>query len=114
MKSCYSTVALLASCLLMAGCTKSEAPATSASAAAPAPATPTEERHPLTGEIVKVVPERDTLLVSHDKIPGYMMAMTMEFKVSKADLANAREGQRIRAELVVRGENLSLEKIWPD
>jgi protein SCO1/2 len=113
MKSCYSTVALLASCLLMAGCGKSEAPAKSVSAA-PTPAAPAEERHPLTGEIVKVLPERDTLLVSHDQIPGYMMAMTMEFKVAKADLANAKEGQRIRAELVVRGDTLSLEKIWPD
>ncbi len=111
MKSCYSTVALLAASLLMAGCGKSEAPAKSASAT---PAAPAEERHPLTGEIVKILPERDTLLVSHEAIPGYMMAMTMEFKVSKADLANAKEGQRIRAELVVRGNDLSLEKIWPD
>lgn len=119
MKSCYSTVAVLASCLLMAGCgKKSEAPASpeTAKSAAPAaaPATPPEERHPLTGEIVKILADRDTLLVSHDKIPNYMMAMTMEFKVTKADLANAKEGQRIRAELVQRGEDLWLEKIWPD
>ena len=119
MKSRYSTVALLASCLLMAACSKSEAPASAAakpaaSAPAPTPAEPAEVRHPLTGEIVKVLADRDTLLVSHDKIPGYMMAMTMEFKVAKADLANAKEGQRIRAELVQRGEDLWLEKIWPD
>jgi len=118
MKSCYSTVALAASCLLMvAGCGKSEAPAGGATAkAAPASAatTPAEVRHPVTGEIVKILADRDTLLVSHDKIPGYMMAMTMEFKVAKADLANAKEGQRIRAELVQRGEDLWLEKIWPD
>jgi protein SCO1/2 len=117
MKSRYSTVAVLASCLLMVACSKSEAPAAgdTAKAAAPAaPATPPEVRHPLTGEIVKILADRDTLLVSHDKIPGYMMAMTMEFKVAKADLANAKEGQRIRAELVQRGEDLWLEKIWPD
>jgi protein SCO1/2 len=112
MKPGYSTVALLVSCLLMAGCGKSSAPATTA--ATPPAATPGEVRHPLTGEIVKVMPERSALLVSHDKIPGYMMAMTMEFKVSKADLANAKEGQRIRAELVEHGDELSLEKIWPD
>jgi len=103
----------------MAACSKSEAPASAAakpaaSAPAPTPAEPAEVRHPLTGEIVKVLADRDTLLVSHDKIPGYMMAMTMEFKVAKADLANAKEGQRIRAELVQRGEDLWLEKIWPD
>jgi protein SCO1/2 len=110
MKLRYSTVAVLAVGLLMAGCGKqAAAPAAPATAAKPG-----ETRHPLTGEIVKVVPERSALLVSHEKIPGYMMAMTMEFKVAKADLANAKEGQRIRAELVERGEELSLEKIWPD
>jgi len=118
MKSRYSTVVLLVSGLLMAGCGKSEAPVAeeAAKSASPAsvPGTPGEVRHPLTGEIVKILADRDTLIVSHDKIPGYMMAMTMEFKVTKADLANAKEGQRIRAELVQRGEDLWLEKIWPD
>jgi protein SCO1/2 len=109
MKLRYSTVAVLAVGLLIAGCGRQ-----AAAPAAPVAATPGETRHPLTGEIVKVMPERSALLVSHEKIPGYMMAMTMEFKVSKADLANAKEGQRIRAELVERGDELSLEKIWPD
>ncbi len=100
----------------MSGCGKQQS-ATPAVAGASQPvsaAAPIEVRHPLTGEIVKVDPERQVLLVSHDKIPGYMAAMTMEFKVSKADFANARAGQRIRAELVVRGEDFLLEKIWPD
>lgn len=117
MKPGYSSVALLASCLLMAGCGKAGNAGAGRSAAAnasSATAGPKEERHPLTGEIVKVLADRDTLLVSHDQIPGYMMAMTMEFKVSKADLANAKEGQRIRAELVVQGNEVRLEKIWPD
>jgi len=43
-----------------------------------------------------------------------MPAMTMEFKVAKSDLANAKPGQRIRAELVQRGDDYFLEKIWPD
>jgi protein SCO1/2 len=114
MMSRYSTAVLLASALLMTACSKTEAPAAKDTARTATPATPGEVRHPLTGEIVKILADRDTLLVSHDKIPGYMMAMTMEFKVTKADLANAREGQRIRAELVQRGEELWLEKIWPD
>jgi protein SCO1/2 len=95
----------------MAGCGKQAA---APSAAPVAAAKPGETRYPLTGEIVKVLADRATLIVSHDEIPGFMMAMTMEFKVSKADLANAREGQRIRAELVVHGNDMSLEKIWPD
>jgi protein SCO1/2 len=72
------------------------------------------KRHPLTGEIVKVDAERLTLLVKHDAIPGYMSAMTMEFSVTAGDVANAREGRRIRAELVEREDGeFALEKIWP-
>ena len=70
-------------------------------------------RHPLTGEVLKVDAERLKLLVSHDEIPGYMKAMTMEFTVSRGDVTNAREGQRIRAELVEREDgDFGLEKIW--
>jgi protein SCO1 len=73
-----------------------------------------EKRHALTGEIVKADAERLTLLVSHDDIPGYMPAMTMEFTVTLGDVLNAREGQRIRAELVEREDGeFALEKIWP-
>lgn len=73
-----------------------------------------EKRHALTGEIVKADPERLTLLVKHDAIPGFMAAMTMEFSVTVGDVANAREGQRIRAELVEREDGeFALEKIWP-
>jgi protein SCO1/2 len=73
-----------------------------------------EKRYPLTGEIIKADPSRLTLLVKHDAIPGYMAAMTMEFVVTAGDVANAREGQRIRAELVEMAEGeLGLEKIWP-
>ncbi len=75
---------------------------------------PGEKRFPLTGEIVAVNPGRKTLTVTHQEVKGYMPAMTMEFKVSRGDLDNAKPGQHIRAELVVRGNDLSLEKIWPD
>jgi protein SCO1/2 len=72
-----------------------------------------EKRFPLTGMIIKADPERLTLLVKHDAIPGYMAAMTMEFVVTRGDVANARENQRIRAELVEREDGeLALEKIW--
>ncbi len=113
MKPSYSPPVRLAACLLMAvffaaGCGKREA-----AASAPA-ANPAEKRYPLTGEIVKVDAARSALLVRHDDIKDFMPAMTMEFTVTKGDLAIAREGQHIRAELVVRPEGMSLEKIWPD
>lgn len=71
-------------------------------------------RHPLRGQIVKIDPERRTLLVDHEPIEGYMPAMVMEFQVTRGDIALAREGQRIRAELVQEpeGGEFRLEKIW--
>lgn len=71
-------------------------------------------RHPLRGQIVKVDPDRRSLLVDHDPIPGYMPAMVMEFSVSAGDVAVLREGQRIRAELVQETDGVfRLEGIWP-
>lgn len=73
------------------------------------------KRYPLTGEILRVEPERKVLVVKHDKIEGYMPAMTMEFLVSAGDLALAKPGQRIRGELVPSDDgDFRLEKIWPD
>ena len=72
-----------------------------------------EKRYPLTGEIVKIDAVRRTLLVRHEAIPGFMPAMTMEFSVGSGDQANAKEGQRIRAELVMgKDDDARLEKIW--
>ena len=69
---------------------------------------------PLTGQILRVDTERGTLLVDHDEIPGYMPRMAMEFDVNSGDLANAREGQHIRAELFEGDDGVfRLEKIWP-
>lgn len=98
--------------MVLAGCGKKTEQ--TASSAPVAPAVPGEIRHPLTGEILKADPETSALIVTHDEIKGYMPAMTMEFKVSKADLANAKPGQRIRADLVERDGDYFLEKIWPD
>ena len=102
--------AALMSVFVLGACAKQEKPA----AVAAAPANPDEKRYPLTGEIVRADAERKVLLVTHDEIKGYMPAMTMEFLVSPGDLANAKPGQRIRAELVERKGDYHLEKIWPD
>ena len=73
------------------------------------------ERYPLTGEVVRVEADRKVLVVHHDEIKGYMPAMTMEFRVSDGDLAVAKAGQRIRAEMVPSKDgDFRLEKIWPD
>lgn len=66
------------------------------------------------GEIISVNADRSTLTVRHEEIPGYMPAMTMEFKVGPADLSAARAGTRIRGWLYRAGDDFFLEKIWPD
>ncbi|MBW8780560.1 MAG: SCO family protein [Verrucomicrobia bacterium] len=82
--------------------------------AAPAENESSEKRYPLVGEILKVDATHNTLLVRHENIPGLMPAMTMEFAVSAGDIANAAEGRRIRAELVMAASgDARLEKIWP-
>ena len=73
-----------------------------------------EKHYPLTGQVLKVDAAQKSLLVQHENIPGLMPAMTMEFTVSYGDLANAKEGQRIRADLVIDAKgDARLEKIWP-
>jgi len=86
-----------------------------AAPSAPAPADSGEKHYPLTGVILKVDTAAKALLVKHGNIPGLMPGMTMEFAVSDGDLANAKEGQRIRADLVIDAKgDARLEKIWPD
>lgn len=74
-----------------------------------------DERYAITGEVIRADRERKLLIVQHDEIKGYMPAMTMEFIVSPGDLALAKPGQRIRAEMVPSTTgDIRLEKIWPD
>ncbi len=73
------------------------------------------ERYALTGVIVSVDLAKKVVVVFHDEIKGYMPAMTMEFLVSSGDAAVAKEGQKIRAEMIPsKGGDFRLEKIWPN
>ncbi len=113
-RAVHHFAACLAACagLALAGCGRPSSQEALSQAPSPAPG---EKRFRLTGKVVSADPEKGVLVVSHDEVVGYMPAMTMEFKVSKADAALAAAGERIRAELVVeRGGDLRLEGIWPD
>ncbi len=94
-----------------AGCARDKAAATTAGKSSAAK----EERYAITGEVVRVDAQRKVLIVQHDEIKGYMPAMTMEFIVSAGDLALAKPGQKIRAEMVPSTTgDIRLEKIWPN
>jgi protein SCO1/2 len=94
---------------------KTESTSTTSAASAPASAAAEQASYPLTGEIVSVDVPGKILRVKHDPIKGYMPAMTMEFAVAAGDVAVAKPGQRIRAEMIlVKDGDFRLEKIWPD
>ena len=98
---------LLASALLLAGCSKSPAPA-----AAPAPAA-TAPSHPVRGIIVDVMPAQSALMVKHEDIPGFMPAMTMLFKVDAPTLKAAAKDQTITATLYQQGDDFWLRDVKP-
>lgn len=74
-------------------------------------ATTKASTYALTGEIVKLTPERGTAFVRHEDIPGFMPAMTMEFHLAPTDLPRLRAGQKIRARLIVVGAEFQLERV---
>jgi len=64
---------------------------------------------------VSIDAARKVLIVKHEEIKGYMPAMTMEFIVAAGDLALAKPGQHIRADMIPSKDgDFRLEKIWPD
>lgn len=97
------------------GCAKKAEPIVAAESSAGTAPAAADKRYPLTGEIVSIDAARHVLVVQHDEIKDYMPAMTMEFVVAAGDLALAKPGQRIRAEMIPsKGGDFRLEKIWPD
>lgn len=66
------------------------------------------KRYPITGQVQGVDPAAGRASVSHEDIPGFMPAMTMEFTIlDAAVLAALKPGDQIRATLVVSGDNRS-------
>lgn len=63
---------------------------------------PPPKEYQLTGQILSLKPENQEVLVKHDDIPGFMMAMTMPYKVNDANLLTDKvPGDLISATLVV-------------
>jgi Cu/Ag efflux protein CusF len=71
------------------------------------------KRYPLKGVIIDILVDQSALLVKHEAIPGYMMAMTMVFKVDAATLKAAQKNQPITGTLIQRGEEFWLEDVKP-
>ena len=68
-------------------------------------------RHPLRGVVTTVHPERSSLMVKHEAIPGVMRAMTMLFKVHEATLKAVQKGDRITAMMSRQGGDWWLHEV---
>lgn len=74
---------------------------------------PAEKTYPLRGVIVALDAEKSTLRVKHEKIPGFMGAMTMQFHANPAALKTLAVGQTITATLHVENDEFWLREIRP-
>lgn len=108
-RSWGTTLTLAVLGLVATGCSQNEEVVSAVAESEELP----EGSHRLTGTVVAVNPERETLLVQHDEIPGFMPAMTMEFHVSPGDLKTMREGLPIQAVMFRMSDGFWLERIWP-
>ncbi len=69
-------------------------------------------RYAATGMVLDVDPDRSTLTVSHDEVPGFMDAMVMPLNVRRArQLAGVRPGDRISFRLVVGKESSHIDRV---
>jgi len=74
--------------------------------------TPPAKEYQLKGQILDIKPDTNEVLVKHEDIPGFMMAMTMPYKVSDPKiLADKQPGDLITATLVVAETEAHLSRI---
>jgi protein SCO1/2 len=71
-----------------------------------------QHRYDLKGKVVQVDKQLQMVTVAHEDIPGYMVGMTMPFKVKDPRiLREMEEGDRIQATLVIEGLKSWLEDV---
>jgi Cu/Ag efflux protein CusF len=69
-------------------------------------------RHPLTGVVMRVDPEKKTVSVANDNIPGFMEPMVMDYKVDDtATLARLHRRDEVQATLLSNGQEWRLEDV---
>ena len=64
-----------------------------------------EKNYPVRGTIIEVRKETNEFLIHHDEIPGFMMAMTMPFKLADSlDINRFGVGDSLKFRLDMKGE----------
>jgi protein SCO1 len=65
-----------------------------------------EQRYQVTGLVVRIDQTEKTVVISHDRIPGYMEAMVMPYKVSEQNvLTELKPGMKISFTLIVNEDS---------
>ncbi len=71
-----------------------------------------KQRYQLRGKVLRLRPEARIASIDHEKIEGWMEAMTMEFPIPKEeDFARLKEGAVIRATVNVNDLNYWLTDV---
>ena len=83
---------------------------TAANPSAPA-AAPEIKRYALRGVVVAVDADKSALRVKHEEIPGFMRAMTMQFKVDASTLTAAKVGAALTGQMSRQGKDWVLEAV---
>jgi Cu/Ag efflux protein CusF len=92
--------------------TEAATPASPAAANPSAPAAAPEiKRYALRGVVVAVDADKSALRVKHEEIPGFMRAMTMQFKVDAPTLAAAKIGATLTGQMSRQGKDWVLEAV---
>jgi protein SCO1/2 len=95
--------------VLLAGCEK---PESAQSPTAPASISPPREIYSVTGNVVEVNAPEKYVEIKHEKIPGYMAAMTMPFDVRDTNELNGlNAGDKVVFQMLVLTNDTWIENI---
>lgn len=91
---------------ILVGCGRQKSTDTAAAAAE------VPREYPVQGVVRRVEPERRSVVVKHEEIPGFMPAMTMPFDVKDAkELAGLKAGDRIAFRMLVTTNDGWIDRI---
>jgi Cu/Ag efflux protein CusF len=73
--------------------------------------TPEVKHYSMHGQIIRLDEKDKLATIKHDKIEGWMGAMTMDYPIKEKDFSTLHEGDKIDATVDVQGLDYSLSNI---